>query len=71
MFALKVEKAMSDAQQESQFKDLLNQHLLPLSGINHDSSKKKKEFRTFIIFRVSLGRDIYRRRIFKQLKGRI
>lgn len=49
MFALKVEKAMSDAQQESQFKDLLNQHLLPLSGINHDSSKKKKEFRAFIM----------------------
>lgn len=45
MFALKVEKAMSDSQQESQFKDFLNQHLLPLSDINHDSSKKKKKKR--------------------------
>lgn len=35
---------MSDAQQESQFKDFLNQHLLPLNDINHDS-----KFRIFIM----------------------
>lgn len=44
MFAPKVEKAVSDAQQESQFGDFLDQHLLPVSDISHDSSKKLKIF---------------------------
>lgn len=47
MFAPKVEKAVSDAQQESQFEDFLDQHLLPLCDISHDSSKKK--LKTFIM----------------------
>lgn len=39
---------MSDAQQESQFKDFLNQHLLPLGNINHDSSEKKVRIFTML-----------------------
>lgn len=46
-----MEKAVSDAQQESQFKDVLNQHLLPLRDINHDSGEKK-------------GLNVYNARIF-------
>lgn len=51
---------MSDAQQESQFKDFLNQHLLPPGDINHDSSEekeKKKKLGIFTMLRVfSLAR---------------
>lgn len=39
---------MSDAQQESQFKDFLNQHFPPLGDINHDSSEKKLRIFTLL-----------------------
>lgn len=44
VFAPKVEKAMSDVQQESQFEDFLDQHLLPLCDIRHVSTENLKIF---------------------------
>lgn len=38
---LKVEKAVSDAQQESQFMDFLDQHLFQLSDITWNSTAVK------------------------------
>lgn len=50
MFAPKVEKAVSVAQQESQFKDFLDQHVFILSDINHDSSTVLKLLKWYNIY---------------------